>query len=291
MSSDQGRPDHPEWARLAGRLRPAVAAIVPVRALSAATPSTRGIHEDHHGHRPAGLRRGSERRAAGRRHRLPYPSAGHRSSAVAPHPSVYRGVKVPSTSRRCSGSSWRSTTTRSTTPSTDWHSRAAPVFSAMPGPAVGLFGDRHFSPRRVRRRPEAGRQVPRGRSACGDRPAVARNRADANPTGSTVHGQRARTTWPTTADNAGNSPGAPSSPQVWPRAPAPLWRPAATAPGLTSQPTTVPAKLDEAIKAAEAARPHTGKTVSATLTRGRSPSTSAARWSRPSVTPTTFPDR
>ncbi len=39
-----------------------------------------------------------------------------------------------------------------------------------------------------------------------------------------------------------------------------------TAPGLTSQPTAVPAKLDEAIKAAEAARPHTGKTVSATLT-------------------------
>lgn len=35
---------------------------------------------------------------------------------------------------------------------------------------------------------------------------------------------------------------------------------------LTAQPTTVPAKLDEAIKAAEAARPHTGKTVSATLT-------------------------
>jgi len=35
---------------------------------------------------------------------------------------------------------------------------------------------------------------------------------------------------------------------------------------LTSQPTAVPASLNDAIKAAEAARPHTGKTVNATLT-------------------------
>ena len=40
------------------------------------------------------------------------------------------------------------------------------------------------------------------------------------------------------------------------------------APGseLTSQPTTVSPKLADAIKAAEAARPHSGKTVTATLT-------------------------
>lgn len=40
------------------------------------------------------------------------------------------------------------------------------------------------------------------------------------------------------------------------------------APGsnLTSQPTAVPTKLDEAIKTAEAARPHTGRTVQAALT-------------------------
>ncbi len=40
------------------------------------------------------------------------------------------------------------------------------------------------------------------------------------------------------------------------------------APGseLTSQPTSVPAGLNDAIKAAEAARPHTGKTVTATMT-------------------------
>lgn len=36
--------------------------------------------------------------------------------------------------------------------------------------------------------------------------------------------------------------------------------------GLTSQPTSVPAALDGPIKAAEAARPHTGKTVTAALT-------------------------
>ena len=35
---------------------------------------------------------------------------------------------------------------------------------------------------------------------------------------------------------------------------------------LTAQPTSVPATLNDAIQAAEAARPHTGKTVSATLT-------------------------
>ena len=36
-------------------------------------------------------------------------------------------------------------------------------------------------------------------------------------------------------------------------------------PALTTQPTAVPGSLDAAIKAAEAARPHTGRTVSATL--------------------------
>ncbi|MEI7916091.1 MAG: multicopper oxidase domain-containing protein, partial [Mycobacteriaceae bacterium] len=39
----------------------------------------------------------------------------------------------------------------------------------------------------------------------------------------------------------------------------------ATAPGLTSQPTSVNPALADAIKAAEAARPHTGRTVTATL--------------------------
>lgn len=42
-----------------------------------------------------------------------------------------------------------------------------------------------------------------------------------------------------------------------------------TAPaGLQTQPTAVPTSLNDAIKAAEAARPHTGRTVSATLTPG-----------------------
>ena len=43
----------------------------------------------------------------------------------------------------------------------------------------------------------------------------------------------------------------------------------ATAPaGLQTQPTSVPSSLNDAIKAAEAARPHTGKTVTATLQPG-----------------------
>ena len=43
-------------------------------------------------------------------------------------------------------------------------------------------------------------------------------------------------------------------------------RPASTAGSLTTQPTAVDPGLDAAIKAAEAARPHTGRTVTATLT-------------------------